>query len=583
MPPRGVPFSPSGRGRSVTAGDPGRSDEVKAKPDNRSSNGARKGASRVAKQQTGGYPPTRPAGKMLLRDRSVDCRRPDRGRRARGSQSGTSIPARGAPRPGAGRARSAAPGPRSGIQGRRIERRDRRALLPKACSASKPHLSSDQLEKLGCATSSRTGTTATSRPRRARARRLPAGAVVPARSWPARELRCCRWPRRRRRRARRLRGARDRLGADRARVSFATPGGTRTVADALARRRERSRRPAEAAARAGAARSRTAPTPAGSASPSRVCVDDWSDDPAWQARVPAGQRWLSTNHLMGAGYWVWLIPLGSGSTSSASSPTPTLHPFHRINRFDRAMDWLREFEPQCAAVVEAAAPTRSRTSSRCGTSHTAASRCSRPTGGRSSARPASSPIRSTRQGPTSSRSATTTPPIWSSRDLAGEDATARARRSTPTYLRLFDAFMRLYDGQYRMMGNAQVMTAKVAWDNACYWCVTALLYFQRRFTQPEFMRSIDPLCVDSSCCTRGCSNSCARGTWPTTARSMRPHRPASSTWGGCVRCSPAWPTRRVRRRPARAVDGERGPARESRQGMAGPRQSASRCAAGACT
>ena len=29
----------------------------------------------------------------------------------------------------------------------------------------------------------------------------------------------------------------------------------------------------------------------------------------------AGQRWLSTNHLMGAGYWVWLIPLGSGSTS----------------------------------------------------------------------------------------------------------------------------------------------------------------------------------------------------------------------------------------------------------------------------
>jgi hypothetical protein len=43
------------------------------------------------------------------------------------------------------------------------------------------------------------------------------------------------------------------------------------------------------------------------------------------------------------------------------------------------------------------------------------------------------------------------------------------------------------------MGNAQVMTAKVAWDNACYWSVTALLYFQRRFTQPEFIRSIEPL------------------------------------------------------------------------------------------
>ena len=43
------------------------------------------------------------------------------------------------------------------------------------------------------------------------------------------------------------------------------------------------------------------------------------------------------------------------------------------------------------------------------------------------------------------------------------------------------------------MGNAQVMTAKVAWDNACYWAITALLFFQRRLRQPEFMASIDPL------------------------------------------------------------------------------------------
>ena len=43
------------------------------------------------------------------------------------------------------------------------------------------------------------------------------------------------------------------------------------------------------------------------------------------------------------------------------------------------------------------------------------------------------------------------------------------------------------------MGNAQVMTAKVAWDNAAYWSVTALLFFQRRLRHPEFMASIDPL------------------------------------------------------------------------------------------
>ncbi len=47
---------------------------------------------------------------------------------------------------------------------------------------------------------------------------------------------------------------------------------------------------------------------------SELAIDAWSDDPAWQARVD-GRRWFSTNHLMGKGYWVWFIPLSSGTTS----------------------------------------------------------------------------------------------------------------------------------------------------------------------------------------------------------------------------------------------------------------------------
>ena len=49
---------------------------------------------------------------------------------------------------------------------------------------------------------------------------------------------------------------------------------------------------------------------------------------------------------------------------------------------------------------------------------------------------------------------------------AARTSSARAEAFNTTYLRLFDAFIRLYDGQYPLMGNAQVMTAKVAWDNA---------------------------------------------------------------------------------------------------------------------
>ena len=79
------------------------------------------------------------------------------------------------------------------------------------------------------------------------------------------------------------------------------------------------------------------------------------------------------------------------------------------------------------------------------------------------------------------------------RTARGEDVRERAEAFNTNYLRLFDAFLRLYSGQYPLMGNAQVMTAKAAWDNGAYWAITGLLYFQRRYTRPEFMQSIDPL------------------------------------------------------------------------------------------
>jgi len=226
--------------------------------------------------------------------------------------------------------------------------------------------------------------------------------------------------------------------------------------------------------------------------PDRIKVDDWSDDPAWRARVPKGQRWLSTVHLMGAGYWVWLIPLGSGSTSVGIVADPALHPFHRLSRFGRAVEWLREFEPQCADVVEAHA---SQLQDFLALQHFAHG-CER----------VFSPERWAMIG----ESGVFTDPFYSpgsdfiaigndfvtdliTRHLRGEDVRERAEVFNTTHLRLFDAFLKLYDGQYPLMGNAQVMTAKVAWDNAAYWSITALLFFQRRLRHPEFMMSIEPL------------------------------------------------------------------------------------------
>ena len=87
-----------------------------------------------------------------------------------------------------------------------------------------------------------------------------------------------------------------------------------------------------------------------------ACVEansrPWSDDPAWHARISSGRRELSTNHLMGPGYWVWLIPLASDSISIGIVADAQTHPFDGFNRFERALDWLRRREPQCASAVE---------------------------------------------------------------------------------------------------------------------------------------------------------------------------------------------------------------------------------------
>jgi flavin-dependent dehydrogenase len=62
---------------------------------------------------------------------------------------------------------------------------------------------------------------------------------------------------------------------------------------------------------------------------------------------------LSTNHLMGEGYWVWLIPLAGDRTSVGIVSDERLHPFNELHTFDAALAWLDRNEPQCAEVVRA--------------------------------------------------------------------------------------------------------------------------------------------------------------------------------------------------------------------------------------
>ncbi|MEM7534632.1 MAG: tryptophan 7-halogenase [Chloroflexota bacterium] len=84
-----------------------------------------------------------------------------------------------------------------------------------------------------------------------------------------------------------------------------------------------------------------------------LTATEYSD---WHNRVPDGNRYYSTNHLMGDGYWVWLIPLSSSHTSIGIVTDETIHPFETYHRYDKAMNWLQTHEPVLASHIQDCPP-----------------------------------------------------------------------------------------------------------------------------------------------------------------------------------------------------------------------------------
>ena len=66
----------------------------------------------------------------------------------------------------------------------------------------------------------------------------------------------------------------------------------------------------------------------------------------------AKDRWRSTNHLMGPGYWAWIIPLSTGMTSIGVVVHEELHSFDEVRSLERTQAFLRKHEPLLAKTLE---------------------------------------------------------------------------------------------------------------------------------------------------------------------------------------------------------------------------------------
>ncbi|MAT14453.1 MAG: halogenase [Planctomyces sp.] len=223
---------------------------------------------------------------------------------------------------------------------------------------------------------------------------------------------------------------------------------------------------------------------------SQIQVDQWCDDPGWKSltgKIP--RRWLSTNHMMGAGYWVWIIPLATGSTSVGIVSDPRLHPLTEMNSFEKAIAWIERNEPICHAQLARHADKVQ--------DFLAIKKLAR----------------NCRQVFSRDRWAITgvagvfLDPFYSpgidyigignmmiakliEEDFAGRSIEQLAPTYQSIFMTLFQNNLLTYQDQYPLFGNPRIMSLKIVWDYALYWSFPALLFFHHKLTDPIFIQSL---------------------------------------------------------------------------------------------
>jgi flavin-dependent dehydrogenase len=225
-----------------------------------------------------------------------------------------------------------------------------------------------------------------------------------------------------------------------------------------------------------------------------IDIDDWSDDEEWLGRMSEpGIRKLSTNHLMGEGYWAWLIPLASGPISIGIVSDPRFHAYDEMNTEEAAIEWLKRHEPQLGREVDG---RRDQIEDFHGIQDFAYS-CER----------VFSPDRWALTGV----SGCFADPFYSpgsdfiaqgnlfitdivTRDLDGDDPRQLRRRIlqlNAQYLTTFETAVRgTYTNHYKLFGNAEVMTVKLMWEFASYWAIAALPFIQGKLQDADFNAAV---------------------------------------------------------------------------------------------
>lgn len=221
----------------------------------------------------------------------------------------------------------------------------------------------------------------------------------------------------------------------------------------------------------------------------RLAIDDWCDNTTWRGECEPPERWRSTNHMVGPGYWVWLIPLASGAHSVGIVADAKMHPLESMNSFERALDWLRTYQPLVADKVEAERERLLdfaffRNFSYGCRQVFSADRWALTGEAGVFLDPFYSP------GSDFIAIANTYIVEMVARQREGAALAPFVRRCQRLFLSFYQNTLSLYQDQYPLFGNAEVLPNKVLWDYAYYWGVLCQLVFQQRLTDFELVAEV---------------------------------------------------------------------------------------------
>lgn len=218
---------------------------------------------------------------------------------------------------------------------------------------------------------------------------------------------------------------------------------------------------------------------------STLDINTWSSDPDWQQRVSI-PRFLGTNHLVGKGYWLWIIPLSSDATSIGIVTDAALHDFDSIKSYQKTLNWLHQHEPQCARMIQHKKPRDFLCLQQLALQ--------------------SKQLYSDQGWFISGDAGLFADPLYSSGndfiainntlitdlisgDYNQDEFQQHLQFNQKLMNKLFLGFMQIYQNQYPILGNSRIMTLKIIWDFSIYWGSVALIFIQNRLDNYSFMQS----------------------------------------------------------------------------------------------